>query len=71
MIYAYTVQQPKHDWYKETDKDFLVNVGKIYEKFGSTTACCGHSFMQSPVVIQLVISLMFQNEHCFNEHQVF
>ena len=26
-------------------------------------ACCGHSFMQSPVVICLVISLMFQNEY--------
>ena len=37
MIYAYTVQQPKHDWYMQTDKDSLVNVIKIYEKFGSTT----------------------------------
>ena len=37
MIYAYTVQQPKHDWYMQTDKDSLVNVRKIYEKFGSTT----------------------------------
>ena len=37
MIYAYTGQQPKHDWYMQTDKDSLVNVRKIYEKFGSTT----------------------------------
>ena len=37
MIYAYTVQQPKDDWYMQTDKDSLVNVRKIYEKFGSIT----------------------------------
>ena len=37
MIYAYAVQQPKHDWNMQIDKDYLVNVGKIYEKFGSTT----------------------------------
>ena len=37
MIYAYTVPQSKHDWYMQTDKDSLVNVRKIYEKFGSTT----------------------------------
>ena len=37
MIYAYTVQQLKHDWYMQTDKDSLVNVRKIYEKFDSTT----------------------------------
>ena len=37
MIYAYAVQQPKHDWYMQTDKDYLVNVGKIYEKFGITS----------------------------------
>ena len=37
MIYAYAVQQPKHNWYMQTDKDSLVNVRKIYEKFDSTT----------------------------------
>ena len=37
MIYAYTVQQPKHDWYMQTDKDTFVSIRKIYEKFDSTT----------------------------------
>ena len=37
MIYAYTVQQPKHELYMQTDKDSLINVIKIYEKFDSTT----------------------------------
>ena len=38
MIYAYAVQQPKHDWYMQTDKDtFLSSIRKIYENFDSTT----------------------------------
>ena len=37
MIYPYTVQEPKHDWYMQTSKDFLDNVRKNYEKFGSFT----------------------------------
>ena len=37
MIYAYAVQQPKHDWYMQTDKDTFVSIRKIYEKFDSTT----------------------------------
>ena len=37
MIYAYTDQQPKQDWYMQTEKDSLVNFRKNYEKFGSTT----------------------------------
>ena len=44
MIYAYTVQQPKDDWYMQTDKDSLVNVRKNYEKFGSTTYLRGPQF---------------------------
>ena len=36
MIYPYTVQQPKHDWYMQTRKDSLVNDRKIYEKFART-----------------------------------
>ena len=38
MIYAYTDQQPKQDWCMQTEKDYLVNFRKNYEKFGST-AC--------------------------------
>ena len=44
MIYAYTVQQPKHDWYMQTDNNSLVNVRKIYEKFGSTTCLLSPQF---------------------------
>ena len=36
-IYTYVVQQPKHDWYMQADKDSFVNIRKIYGKFGSTT----------------------------------
>ena len=37
MIYAYAVQQPDHDWYKQTDKDTFVSIRKIYENCDSTT----------------------------------
>ena len=37
MIYAYAVQQPKHDWYMQTDKDTFLSIRKIYKKFDSTT----------------------------------
>ena len=37
MIYAYAFQQPEHDWYMQTDKDSLVSIRNIHEKFGSTT----------------------------------
>ena len=37
MIYAYAVQQPKHDWYMQADKDAFVSIRKIYERFDSTT----------------------------------
>ena len=37
MIYAYAVQQPKHDWYMQADKDAFVGIRKIYEKVDSTT----------------------------------
>ena len=36
---------------------------KFMKNLAGPLACCGHSFMQSPVAIWLVISLMFQNEH--------
>ena len=72
MIYAYAVQQPKHDWYMQTDKDYLVNVGKIYEKFGSTTCLL---WPQSDAITGCdmvsyffnVSKRVFFNEH----HQVF
>ena len=68
--------------YSSTTRARLVHANRlkmlllVLEKFMKTLAvplaCCGHSFMQSPVVIRLVISLMFQSEYCFNEHhQVF
>ena len=49
---------------------------KMLEKFMKNLAvplaCFGHCFIQPLVVIRLVISLMFQNEYCFNKHhQVF
>ena len=45
---------------------------KIMKNLAVPLTCGGHSFMQSLVVIWLVISLMFQNEYYFNEHhQVF
>ena len=50
----------------------LLMLENFMKNLAEPLACCGHSFMQSPVVIRLVISLMFQNEYCFNEHhQVF
>ena len=54
MIYAYTVQQPNHDWYMQTDKDSLVIVRKIYVRkiyevpqyrLAVPLACCGHGFI--------------------------
>ena len=36
---------------------------KFMKNLAVPLACCGHSFMQSPVAIWLVISLMFQNEY--------
>ena len=72
MIYAYTVQQPKHDWYMQTDKDSLVNVRKIYEKFGSTTCLLWPQFHAITRCDMVSYFLMFQNEYCLNEyHQVF
>ena len=53
-------------------KILLLMLEKFMKNLAVPLACCGHSFMQSPVVIRLVISLMFQNEYGFNEHhQVF
>ena len=37
MIYAYAVQQPKHDWYMQTDKNNFVSIRNMYGKFDSTT----------------------------------
>ena len=70
MIYAYTVQQPKHDWFMQTDKDSIVNVRKVYENVGGTTCLL---LLQFHAITGCdIISLMFQNEYCFNEHhQVF
>ena len=69
MIYAYAVQQHEHNWYIQTDKDshVLKRISKlVLQKFiknlAVQLACCCHSFMQSEVVIRLVISLMSQNE---------
>ena len=41
----------------------LLMLEKFMKNLAVPLACCGHSFMQSPVVIWLVISLMFQNEY--------
>ena len=41
----------------------LLMFEKFMKNLAVPLACCGHSFMQSPVVICLVISLMFQNEY--------
>ena len=50
----------------------LLVLENFFKNLAVALASCGHSFMQSPIVIRLVISLMFQNEYCFNEHhQVF
>ena len=68
MIYAYAVQQPEYDWYMQTDKDSLVSVKKIYEKFGSTTYLLWPQFRTITCCDLLFISLMFQNQYCFNEH---
>ena len=58
--------------YMQTDKDSLVNVRKIYEKFGSTTCLLWLQFHAITGCVRFVISLMFQNEYYFNEHhQVF
>ena len=44
-------------------KILLLMLEKFMKNLAVPLACCGHSFMQSPVVIWLVISLMFQNEY--------
>ena len=44
-------------------KIILLMLEKFMKNLAVPLACCGHSFMQSPVVIWLVISLMFQNEY--------
>ena len=44
MIYAYAVEQPEHDWYMQTDKNYFVSLKKIHEKFGSTTCLLSPQF---------------------------
>ena len=44
-------------------KIILLMLEKFMKNLAVPLACCGHSLMQSPVVIWLVISLMFQNEY--------
>ena len=50
-------------------KILLLMLKKIMKNLAVPLPCCGHSFMHSPVVIRLVISLMFQNNivlmYCF------
>ena len=41
-------------------KILLLMLEKFMKNLAVPLACCGNSFMQSQVVIQLVISLMFQ-----------
>ena len=41
----------------------LLMLEQFMKNLAGPLACCGHSFMQSPVAIWLVISLMFQNEY--------
>ena len=62
MIYAYAAQQPEHDWYMQTDKDTFVSSENFLKNLTLPLGCCYHSFMQSQFVIELVTSLMFQNE---------
>ena len=47
----------------KSTKIILLMLEKFMKNLAVPLACCGHSFMQSPVVIWLVISLMFQNEY--------
>ena len=68
MIYAYTVQQPKDDWYMQTDKDSLVNVRKNYEKFGSTTCFLWPQFPAITGCGKVSYFFNVSNEYCFNEH---
>ena len=57
---------------KHWNKDSLVSVRKIFKKFGSSTCLLWPQFHAITDCDTLVISLMFQNEYCFNEHhQVF
>ena len=66
MIYKYTVQQPKHNWYLQTDKDSLVNVKKNYEKFGSTTSLLWpqfHAFTGCDTVSHF---FNVSKQYCFN-----
>ena len=66
MIYKYTVQQPKHNWYLQTDKDSLVNVKKNYEKFGSTISLLWpqfHAFTGCDTVSHF---FNVSKQYCFN-----
>ena len=53
-------------------KILLIMLERFMKNLTVPLACWGHSFIQSPVVIRLVISLMLQDEYCLNEyHQAF
>ena len=45
MIYAYAVQQPKHNWYMQTDKDSLLVIEEFMKNVTVPdvgTVSCNH-----------------------------